>query len=338
MREAEADISTALDSLQAIRRRAEHLMGQMGEEKERVRSLVREELWGAGGLGAGTKLSAPGDPSREARSREAPTREAPTREAPSRSSAPGPVADTAGKATRAGDSASEPRTLADRFRGAWMAAAGAVLVAVVLVAAWLVFQEVQGETDGITIAADAPSRPSAAAAADPAEGEDATAAEPEGEDAPSAFFEGLPDDPEVRAAVYDSLWAARSPLFDPLLQEVEGITDTRSVERSLAAWRSGRMTPLQEDYLHSALVQLVLRHEVDGDLDIDGTLLRNPCRGESCSALLNLWEIGGEDFGLSPVPDDAPRNRSALRATEALLVLREMSQAAAGSGAATPGG
>jgi hypothetical protein len=113
-------------------------------------------------------------------------------------------------------------------------------------------------------------------------------------------------------------------VFNPLFAQVESATQDDAVKEALAAWRAGSLTALQRDLLHSALVQFSLREEMGAKLDVDGQLLRNPCRGASCSALLNFWETRGQGYGLPPVPDDAPRNTEALKTAESVLVLRRL--------------
>jgi hypothetical protein len=134
----------------------------------------------------------------------------------------------------------------------------------------------------------------------------------------------LPESATARAAVYDSLWQARSEVFSPLLEQVEGATEESTVRRAIDAWRDGTASPLQRDLIHSALVQYSLQQQTGAELVLDGQLLRNPCRGASCSALLNFWENRGSAYGLPPVPEDAPRNTGALRMAESVLVLRTL--------------
>src|SRR5690606_22038925 len=60
---------------------------------------------------------------------------------------------------------------------------------------------------------------------------DAEAPAPAGETAAPALA-SLPAEPAARTALYDSLWSARSPLFDPLLETVEAGSDERAVDRA----------------------------------------------------------------------------------------------------------
>jgi hypothetical protein len=138
------------------------------------------------------------------------------------------------------------------------------------------------------------------------------------------FFTELPRAASARAEVYDSLWSARSPLFDPLLERVEDSASQDVVRQALEAWREGTLTPLQSDLLHSALVQYALKSEMGADLTVDGLLLRNPRRGASCTALLNFWETRAGSLGLPPVPEDAPTDLAGLRVAESVLVLKAL--------------
>jgi hypothetical protein len=146
----------------------------------------------------------------------------------------------------------------------------------------------------------------------------------------------LPTDPAARAALYDSLWSARSPLFDPLLAAVESATEDRPVERAIASWREGGVDVQEGDLLHSALVQEALSVRIGRQLDIDGQLLRNPCRGGSCTALLGLWRLERARYGFPEVPADAATNTTALRQVEAALVLDWMKDGGAHAGGAAP--
>jgi hypothetical protein len=137
----------------------------------------------------------------------------------------------------------------------------------------------------------------------------------------------LPADPAARQALYDSLFAARSPLFDPLLATLESETGNRDIRRALGAWREDAMDAQFADLLHSALLQHVLRGAVDPRIEIDGQVLRNPCRGRSCTALLNAWEGQRDRYGLPPVPADAATDPRALRQAETALVLAWLQEA-----------
>ena len=51
-------------------------------------------------------------------------------------------------------------------------------------------------------------------------------------------------------------------------------------------------------------------------------MLRNPCRGRSCTALLDLWKSQRQIYGLPAVPADATTDAGALRQAEAAVVLQ----------------
>lgn len=314
MRQAETDLSEAMETVRGARSRVEELLDDLTRESDRVRALVREELWAAGvGPGKGEARPSAGE------------------SPPARAAASGPDASPAPREPREETGEGPPATTEEEDADAassearwpwWKAAIAVAIVAAVALAAWLASREMGGDPREVTVAGDQPGPaavPSSEAAGDSAEADD-----------PLTFFGRLPDDPAVRAQVYDSLWQARSPLFDPLIRRIDEETDQGRVDMAISAWREGGMAPIQEDLLHTLMVQLALREEVDSNLSLDGTLLRNPCRGDSCSALLNFWEVGSDEYVLPEMPDDAPRNTEALRAVEAALVLGAMRRAAGG--------
>lgn len=307
IRRAEARVAEALGSLRAARQRVEELASSFGAEDESVRDIVRQELMAVGAApGAGASAgggedaggaAATGDPGATARQAE----EAARREGP-------PVLDPS----------------EDTRQSFWLVGVAATSVLVVAAVAWLAVQAFTGETQPqtITLVGDSAPEVSPVSGAEPMEslGEEPRAPEDDAE----RFFTLLPEGVEARAAVYDSLWLARSPIFAPLVERIESETEEGTVERAIVAWRDGSATPLQTDLLHSAFVQYALRQEMGADLAVDGQLLRNPCRGASCSALLNFWETRGGEHALPPVPEDAPRNTQALRVAESVLVLSEL--------------
>jgi hypothetical protein len=148
--------------------------------------------------------------------------------------------------------------------------------------------------------------------------------------AAASVLASLPADAAGRTALYDSLWTTRSPLFDPLLAAVERDSGDGAVERAVSAWREGSVDVQESDLLHSAFVQAALNLRGGRQLDIDGQLLRNPCRGGSCTALLDLWRSQRERYGLPEVPADAATNTTALRQAEVALVLDWMRETAGG--------
>ncbi|MSR37163.1 MAG: hypothetical protein EXR95_11080, partial [Gemmatimonadetes bacterium] len=165
---------------------------------------------------------------------------------------------------------------------------------------WLAIRGL-GRQSAATIAADtaAPASPNPAVVAlEPA----AAAPEPATPAGPLAV---LPAEPASRQALYDSLFAARSPVFEQQLAAVGTETSERAVQRAIAAWKDGQVDAQDADLIHSALLQHVLK-ETDPRIEVDGQVLRNPCRGRSCSALLNVWENQQAKYGLGPVPENAP--------------------------------
>ena len=62
-------------------------------------------------------------------------------------------------------------------------------------------------------------------------------------------------------------------------------------------------------------------HEVDSALTIDGNILRQPCGGRSCGALLKLWQERGEAFGLPAWTAGAATDAQAIATVERILVL-----------------
>lgn len=128
-------------------------------------------------------------------------------------------------------------------------------------------------------------------------------------------------EPAALAARYDSLLAAHAPPLGALVDALDGQTPSPDVRTAIAAWRLGRMSETQRERLHAALVQSVLRAEIDSALVIDGDILREPCGGRSCSALLKLWQQRGEAAGLPAWSAGAAADVATLRTVERILVL-----------------
>jgi hypothetical protein len=142
--------------------------------------------------------------------------------------------------------------------------------------------------------------------------------------APPAALQTAPDvraDPAALAARYDSLLAAHAPPLGALVDALDPQTRNADVRTAIAAWRLGRMSDTPRDRLHAALVQAVLRAEVDSALTIDGNILREPCGGRSCGALLKLWQERGEAFGLPAWSADAAADVTTIGTVERILVL-----------------
>lgn len=127
--------------------------------------------------------------------------------------------------------------------------------------------------------------------------------------------------PAQLVARYDSLFEAAAPPLGALVDRLSIETRRDEVRTAVAAWKQGRMSADQRERLHAALVQSVLRAEIDSTLAIDGSILREPCGGRSCAALLRLWEERGPEFGLPVWPGVASADGVALRTVERLLVL-----------------
>ena len=319
IRRSEARIAEALGSSRAARQRVEELVRSLALEDEGIREIIREELRGAGGPPPPSEAAGDAGVSGLFRSR------SDSEEPADDDSAPEDEAQPVAAAAQTRESAAAPR------RPFWLVGVAALSVIVVAAVGWLTFNTFSGagEEPTLTVGGDSalplggPVGDSDGAREDSVPGEDSVTAAAEPEEA-DRFFTLLPESANARAAVYDSLWQARSEVFSPLLERVESATEETTVRRALVAWRAGSLTPLQRDLLHSAFVQYALREQTGANLELDGQLLRNPCRGASCSALLNFWETRGQSLGLPPVPDDAPRNTEALRMAESVLVLRTL--------------
>jgi len=318
IRQSEAKVAEALGAMRGARERVEELTRLLTADERRMRELVREELearspGGEGGLqderevgGVAALFSETG-------------------------AASGPAGNGDGDeegATAASVAPEAEESREEGRRGLRLVAVVAASVITVAGVGWLAWRTFQGprESETLTLAGGPVEEERLPGMPAPETVEQDDPQEELREQA-ERFFVTLPKDASLRAAVYDSLWQARSPLFDPLLEEVREATDEGAVERSLVAWASDApLAPLEDDLLRNALVQYVLREEMGGELAVDGQLLRNPCRGNSCSALLNLWETRGQAYGLPPVPDDAPRNPTALRVGENVIVLDWLSE------------
>jgi hypothetical protein len=221
-------------------------------------------------------------------------------------------------------------------RSVWMKRAGLGAAAAVVVGliGWFAIRGLQRESESDEMATGAEgTSPAVVAPAEPAPAPAPVAEQPAA--VPASPLETVPTDPTARQTLYDSLFTARSPLFDPLLAQVQGETEERSVQRALGAWREGPLDAQDADLVHSALLQHVLRAEIDPRIEIDGQVLRTPCRGRSCTALLNAWQQRRDQYGLPPVPVNAPTDPRALRQAEAALVLSWLRQAHVAQ-AATP--
>jgi len=346
IRDAEGRVEDALESVRQARRRVEVIARELGREETRVRALVREELRASGaslppGSCPGVAELLPDEesalPSSDPRSwRSDPavgwSRRPPAPEAdalPVPSALPEPIrvdvpvlAPPRARADRADDVPLPDTRVADRWTapGGRLIGIGLAAVLAVSLVGWLAIRGLQrtgptGPQPGATAPAPAPTVPLVDAPPEAA---------PAG---PTSVLAALPTDPVARTALYDSLAAAHSPLFDPLLAAVEADSDDDAIERALESWREGDVDVQEGDLLHSAFVQEALKLRTGRLLEIDGQLLRNPCRGGSCTALLELWRTQRERYGFPEVPSDAATNTTALRQVEAALVLDWMKEA-----------
>jgi hypothetical protein len=129
-----------------------------------------------------------------------------------------------------------------------------------------------------------------------------------------------PPDPARLAARYDSLFANFSPALDGLVRRVEAASRDQTLKTAIAAWRLGQISPELATRLHSAFVQISLRDAVDSTLAVDGGILRNPCSGSSCGAMLRLWRESGARYDLPPFPGE-PVDAARLAIAERALIM-----------------
>jgi hypothetical protein len=252
-----------------------------------------------------------------------PMQGSPLRAAPSSPSAPLPFAPAEARVLE-GPTVPPPPPAQHKGRWAAMIGLGAAAIAVV---GWFAMRGLrEGSLESATTTTEAV--PMAAAPTPPPP----DTAVPDSAAVPAVATP--PTDPAARQVYYDSLFAARSSLFDVLIAAVEPETKDRPVKRAIAAWRAGPVDAQDADLIHSALLQHELK-SVDPRIEIDGQVLRNPCRGRSCTALLTVWKTQRERYGLPPVPADATTNAKVLRQAEAAVVLAAMREVPA-TGPGTP--
>jgi hypothetical protein len=343
IRDAEMRVEHALENVRQARQRVEVIARDLGREEMRVRALVREELRAAAELSTPARASAPVEPRTEpepvrpwrsdtaagwSRRPAAPEVDALPSALPEPIRVEGPVMVPPTAAPRRGSDAPLPRASA---AAAWaeqrskLIGIGAAAVIAVTVIGWLAIRGLQrGSAPGPQPEVAVRETPPAVPLAD----QPAPAAPVPSAPGATSVLVALPADAPGRTALYDSLWAARSPLFAPLLAAVERDSEDRAIGRAVASWRAGSVDMQEGDLLHSALVQQALNLRLGRDLEIDGQLLRNPCRGTSCSALLDLWRAQSERYGFPAMPADAATNTTALRQVEVALVLDWMKDTA----------
>jgi hypothetical protein len=180
---------------------------------------------------------------------------------------------------------------------------------------------------------DTPTAVEASAPAPPAEGGEGTpaAADPAARD--PAPLSGT--SPSERAALYDSLLDSRSERLVPLIERLEAAGPAVPVAEAARTWRAGgALDAGGRRRLHDALVQLALNDEAGAGLALDGLLTRDPCRGNSCGALLELWRTRGEELGMPELPAEPASDTPTLGVAERVLVLGRLE--AAGPGATEP--
>jgi hypothetical protein len=317
VRRSEARVAEALGSLRAARHRVEELVRGIAVEDDAVRDIVREEV-----------AAAVDGTTDEAARQERPRSVGGVRSLFGGDGSPGDEEGAPPASAEPLEEAdSEEEDASGAFRLVGVAVASVLVIAAV---AWFTVRALSDAPEGpsLTLGGDTTPAVAEAEVGEPVSGEPGGQARSEARS--ETFFAALPNEAGDRAEVYDSIWNARSPLFDPLLERLEGATSEGGVRNALTAWRSGNLTPLQSDLLHSALVQYALEQEIGADLNVDGQLLRNPCRGASCTALLNFWETRASSVGLPPVPEDAPVDVGALRVAENVLVLKALADVSGG--------
>jgi hypothetical protein len=350
IRDAESRVEDALESVRQARRRVEVIARDLSREELRVRALVREELRAATGAGAIAEAVPPAAELPEVESPRAwrsepgvgwarrpvePEVEALPLPEPIRVDAPVLAPPSLGATRDADVPLPSPRPAAPSLmeRRSRLVGIGVAALIAVMVVGWLAIRGLQRDPAPDPAAAvveqEAPPPAPELAAGPPAQPGGATP-EPAAP-ATESVLATLPAEAAGRTALYDSLWTARSPLFEPLVAAVESESDDRAVERAAAAWRDGSVDVQEGDLLHSAFVQAALNLRAGRQLELDGQLLRNPCRGGSCTALLDLWRSQRERYGLPEVPSDATTNTTALRQAEVALVLDWMKEATLGS-------
>ncbi len=308
MQRAEDRIEDALLSMRAARRRLEAIAAALERSEARVRGALPQAPEQTPDQAPGSRPVGPaGLPWRRGASPGWPRRDGsggpPNEEAT-------PPAHTAPPATATPAEAERRR---QRRRLGLVAIAAAATVAAV---GWLAFLGLRGGVVAppLVVSGGGPVAPSSPGGAEEA---------PERTSTPPGPLADLPAAPAARRALYDSLAQARSPLFEPLLDSVTATTTHGDVKNAVDAWTSpGEVSAKERDLVEAAMVQWILKREVDQRVELDGELLRNPCRGRSCSALLNLWQMGKDRYNFPPMPDeDATTDTQGLATVQAAVVL-----------------
>ena len=123
-----------------------------------------------------------------------------------------------------------------------------------------------------------------------------------------------PPTPVELAARFDSLFAARDRRLGAVLVAVPPSSRTTALD----AWQAGG----DSEVVHNVLVQLALRALVDPTLDVDGAILRSPCRGQTCGALIEHWRAHLGDPRYPPLGPGPAVDAAGLAQVERILILR----------------
>ena len=87
---------------------------------------------------------------------------------------------------------------------------------------------------------------------------------------------------------------------------------------ALDSWAADGAVEAAYDFL----VQLALRGLADSTLEIDGAILRSPCRGQTCGTLIEHWRAHRGDARYPPLGPDPAADAAALAQVERILILR----------------
>ncbi len=202
---------------------------------------------------------------------------------------------------RARDEAAAERPTGPPWASASLAA---VLALGVLGSGWGVVRLVDRVMPG-----DNPAAGGEPAASTPSSAADAAPVEPDPASDPVA-------DPATLAARFDSLFDAR----DDRLRQLGLRSGRDDVARRIEAWANGDAG--EDRFVHDALVQIALRESGAADLVVDGTILRGPCQGQTCRALIEHWGRRAGDPAYPPMGPNPAADGAALSLVERVVVLR----------------
>ena len=102
------------------------------------------------------------------------------------------------------------------------------------------------------------------------------------------------------ATCYNLLFMGADSAFDTLIAVIRRSTPPDALEAALDSWErdpEGAGTQAQS-LVHAAFVQAVLKQGLVPGIAIDGEITRSPCGGDTCGALLRLWEEDQRGFRL----------------------------------------